>query len=65
MRVMKDVLPVILGPLTDIINTSLTTFTFPDYWKEAEVIPLLKEGDHEQASNNSPLLLLKVRLKDL
>ena len=46
MRVIKDVLPVILGPLTDIINTSLTTSTFPDYWKEAEVIPLLKEGYH-------------------
>ena len=60
MRVIKDVLPVILGPLTDIINTSLTTSTFPDYWKEAEVIPLLKEGDHEQASNNRPLSLLKV-----
>ena len=63
MRVIKDVLPVILGPLTDIINTSLTTSTFPDYWKEAEVIPLLKEGDHEHASNNRPLSLLKVASK--
>ena len=60
MRVIKDVLPVILVPLTDVINTSLTTSTFPDYWEEAEVIPLLKEGDHEQASNNRPLSLLKV-----
>ena len=49
-----------MGPLTDIINTSLNTSTFPDYWKEAEVIPLLKEEDHEQASNNRPLSLLKV-----
>jgi hypothetical protein len=38
MRVIKDSLPVILGPLTDIINTFLATSTFPDYWKEAEVI---------------------------
>ena len=60
MRAIKDVLPFILGPLTDIINTSLTTSNFPDYWKEAEVIPLLKEGDHEQASKNRPLSLLKV-----
>ena len=38
------------GLLTD-INTSLTTSTFPYYWKEAVVIPLLKERDNEQASN--------------
>ena len=31
MQVIKDVLPVILGPLTDIINTSLTTSTFPEH----------------------------------
>ena len=29
-------------------------------WKLAEVIPLLKEGDHEVASNNRPLSLLAV-----
>jgi hypothetical protein len=46
-KVLKDCLPVILGPLTEIINCSLHTSTFPDSWKEAEVIPLLKEGDHE------------------
>ena len=63
MCVIKDMLPVILGPSTDIINTSLTISTFPDYWKEAEVIPLLKEGDHELASNNRPLSLLKVASK--
>ena len=56
----QDVLPVKLGPLTDIINTSLNTSTFPDYWREAEVIALLKEGDHEQASSNRPLSPLKV-----
>ena len=60
MRVIKDVLPVIMGPLTDIVNTSLNTSTLPDCWKEAEVIPLLKEEDHEQASNNRQLSLLKV-----
>ncbi|CAB4008338.1 Hypothetical predicted protein, partial [Paramuricea clavata] len=27
-------------------------------WKEAEVIPLLKDGNHEEASNNRPLSLL-------
>ena len=58
MRVIKHSLPVILGPLTDIINCSLMSSTFPKVWKEAEVIPLLKDGDHEKASNNRPLSLL-------
>ena len=58
MRVIKDCLPVILGPLTDIINTSFASSTFPSDWKIAEIIPLLKEGDHEVASNNRPLSLL-------
>ena len=62
-RVLKDSLSVILGPLTEIINCSLATSTFPDAWKAAEVIPLLKEGDHNVASNNRPLSLLPVASK--
>ena len=62
-RVLKDCLPVILGPLTDIINCSILTSTFPDNWKEAEVIPILKDGDHEKAANNRPLSLLAVASK--
>lgn len=62
-RIIKDCLPVILGPLTDIINCSLASSIFPDTWKLADVIPLLKEGDHELASNNRPLSLLVVASK--
>ena len=32
-------------------------------WKEAEVIPILKDGDHEEAANNRPLSLLAVASK--
>ena len=63
--VLKDCLPVILGPLTDIFNCSILTSTFPDNWKEAEVIPILKDGDHERAANNRPLSLLAVASKVL
>ena len=59
MRIIKDCLPVILGPLTDIINASSSS-EFPQSWKEAEVIPLIKEGDHELPSNHRPLSLLIV-----
>ena len=62
-HVIRDCLPVILGPLTEIINCSLSTSTFPTAWKLAEVIPLLKDGDHEVASNNRPLSLLDVLSK--
>ena len=59
----KDSLPVVLGPLTEIINCSLRTSTFPTAWKKAEVIPIHKEGDHEIASNNRSISLLAVPSK--
>ena len=43
--------------LTDIINCSILTSSFPAKWKEAEVIPILKDGDHEVAANNRPISL--------
>ena len=62
-RILNDCLPVILGPLTEIINCSILPSTFPAKWKEAEVIPILKDGDHEEAANNRPLSLLAVASK--
>ena len=50
-HVLKDCLDVILGPLPDIVNCSILTSSFPAKWK-AEVIPILKDGDHEVAANN-------------
>ncbi len=58
MKVIKDALPYILQPLTDIVNCSLRESSFPSAWKLSEVIPLLKEGDHEIAKNNRPISLL-------
>ena len=63
MRAIKDALPYILTALTNIINNSLFTSTYPEAWKLAEVIPLLKDGDHEIASNNRPLSLLAILSK--
>ena len=62
-RILKDCLLVILGPLTEIINCSILTSTFPDKWKESEVIPILKDGNHETAANNRPLSLLPIASK--
>ena len=47
MSVIKDALPCFLLVLTDIVNRSLLSSVFPAAWKISEVIPLLKDGDHE------------------
>ena len=62
-RVIKDGLPVILSPITHIINVSLASGVFPGGWKQAEVTPIPKEGDHEQPCNNRPISLLPVLSK--
>ena len=52
MSVIKDALSCILPVLMDIVNRSLLSSVFPAAWKISEVIPLLKDGDHEIANNN-------------
>ncbi|XP_068680135.1 uncharacterized protein [Montipora foliosa] len=63
MAVIKDALPCILPTLTEIVNLSLMSSVFPSRWKESEVIPLLKEGDPEIATNNRPVSLLPAASK--
>ena len=58
MAVIMDGLPFILPILTQIVNCFLETSVFPTAWTEAEVIPLVKEGDHEIANNKCPVSLL-------
>ena len=62
-KIIKDALPCILPILTDIVNHSLLSSVFPQAWKISEVIPLLKEGDHEVANNNRPISLLPAASK--
>ena len=62
-RVIKDCLPAILPTITMIINNSLVSETFPSSWEIAEVTPIPKDGDAEQAKNNRPISLLPVLSK--
>ena len=39
------------------------TCILPSDWKFAEIFPILKEGDYEQASNNRPISLLPIMSK--
>ena len=60
--VIKDCLPAILPSIESIINTSLLTASFQSAWKNAEVIPVPKDGDCE-TNNNRPISLLPVLSK--
>ena len=49
----------LISPLTTIINKSISTGQFPDYWKEAIVKPLWKnKGGKEDMKNYRPVALL-------
>ena len=62
-NVLKDCLAVVSKPLTDLINLSFTSNTFPTAWKIAEVVPHVKERDPQIANNNRPISLLVANSK--
>ena len=62
-NVLKDCLTVVSEPLTDLINLSFTSNTFPTVWKIAEVVPHVKERDPESANNYHPICLLVANFK--
>ena len=49
-RLIKESLPIIAPSVTSIINASLASGVFPNSWEIAEVCPIIKKGDHEEAS---------------
>ena len=56
---------VIAGPLTEVINSSITTGAFPEEWKEAIVVPILKKGDPKETKNYRPVSYLPAASKVL
>ena len=54
----KQISGIISGPLTLIINQSLSTGVFPDRLKIAKVIPIFKKGDNHILDNYRPISLL-------
>jgi len=56
---------VLTGPLTEIINASITSGIFPDQWKEAIVVPILKKGDPKETKNYRPVSCLPAASKVL
>ena len=56
---------VLVTPITHIINTCISTGIFPEPWKNAVVIPILKKGDPTNVNNNRPVSCLVVASKIL
>ena len=56
--ILKEVSPSIVGPLTHIINTSLSQGRFPKSWKSAAVVPVFKGGNPCLTSNYRPISIL-------
>ena len=54
-KLLKVIEPVIIKPLTLLINQVLNTGTFPDKLKIAKVIPIFKKGDPSLFENYRPI----------
>jgi hypothetical protein len=56
---------VIAAPLANVINSTIATGTFPEQWKEAIVVPILKKGDAKETKNYRPVSCLSAASKVL
>ena len=64
-RIVKKTYTSFIGPITHIMNISITNGVFPNELKIARVIPLFKSGDSMQFSNYRPVSVLPVFSKIL
>jgi hypothetical protein len=64
-RFLKDGSPIIVGPITHIINLSLIQGIVPDELKSARVVPLYKKNDKLSVGNYRPVSILNIVSKVL
>ena len=64
-RLLIDSADIIAGPLTVIINKSLTSACVPQDWKAARVLPIFKKGKADDMDNYRPISILPVLSKIL
>ena len=62
-RFLRDAAPVIVEPISHIINISILTETVPDDFKRAKVTPLYKKGSKLDVGNYRPVSILPVLSK--
>ena len=57
-KLLKKSIPILLAPLTSLINISMATGFVPDQVKLAKVIPLFKEGSAKSFDNYRPIAII-------
>ncbi len=57
-KILKLSAPAISGPITHILNESITTGKFPTKWKTAKITPIHKSGSHSDTNNFRPISIL-------
>ena len=57
-KIIKQISTFIALPLTHIINTSLVTGVVPSKFKIAKVVPIIKNGQHDDMCNYRPISIL-------
>ena len=57
-KLLKRALPVIVSPLTELINDVLLSGKFPDQLKRARISPIFKQGNANDVSNYRPISIL-------
>ena len=57
-KLLKNILPGVITPLTILINQSIKEGIFPNLLKQAKVIPLYKNKDKDNPNNYRPISLL-------
>ena len=62
-RFLKDGAPVLVGPITHIVNLSILTETVPSELKRAKVVPLYKKGSRLDPGNYRPVSILSALSK--
>lgn len=64
-KLLKAIKPVIITPLTHVLNLSIGSGTFPSNWKRSMVVPIYKSGDKKTPENYRPISLLGIFSKIL
>ena len=65
LKIFKSTIPIIIEPLTHIINLSLSTGIVPSFCKFAKVTPILKGGNIDDANNYRPISILPIIAKSI
>jgi hypothetical protein len=62
-KILKMAKPAICQPLTDLVNRSIASGSFPDKLKEAQVVPIFKKKCASDKSNYRPVSILPITSK--